>query len=208
MTTKASISVLIADDHPIVREGLSLIIGRHADMRVLASVPTGQDAVAAYLREPADIVLMDLQMPLMNGVEATRAIREKYPDAKIIVLTMYSGDEDIRRALEAGATTYLLKDSLSDDLIRVAREVHAGGRPLDPEVQARLDVPSQRLTPREMRVLELVFEGYRNKEIAAALRISEDTVEVHLKNIFAKLMVHDRTAAVRVGLSRGIIHMG
>ena len=106
------------------------------------------------------------------------------------------------------ATTYLLKDALSDDLIRVAREVHAGGRPLDPEVQARLDTPSQRLTPREMRVLELVFEGHRNKEIAASLTISEDTVEVHLKNIFAKLMVHDRTAAVRVGLSRGIIHMG
>lgn len=208
MTKKASISIIIADDHPIVREGLSLIIGRHADMKVLASVPTGEDAVAAYVREPADIVLMDLQMPLMNGVEATRAIRQKYPEAKIIVLTMYSGDEDIRRALEAGATTYLLKDSLSDDLIRVAREVHAGGRPLDPEVQARLDVPSQRLTPREMRVLELVFEGHRNKEIAAKLLISEDTVEVHLKNIFAKLMVHDRTAAVRVGLSRGIIHMG
>ncbi|NOT28442.1 MAG: response regulator transcription factor [Acidobacteria bacterium] len=208
MTRNPAISVLIADDHPIVREGLSLIIGRHSDMRVLASVATGEDAVAAYLREPADIVLMDLQMPLMNGVEATRAIRQKHPDAKIIVLTMYSGDEDIRRALEAGATTYLLKDSLSDDLIRVAREVHAGGRPLDPEVQARLDVPSQRLTPREMRVLELVFEGYRNKEIAAALLISEDTVEVHLKNIFAKLMVHYCTAAVRVGLSRGIIHMG
>ena len=208
MLKTPSISILIADDHPIVREGLALIIGRQPDMHVAASVATGKDAVAEYLRAPADIVLMDLQMPSMNGVEATRAIRQKHPDARIIVLTMYSGDEDIRRALEAGATTYLLKDSLSDDLIRVAREVYAGGRPVDPEVQARLDTPSQRLTPREMRVLELVFEGHRNKEIAASLMISEDTVEVHLKNIFAKLMVHDRTAAVRVGLSRGIIHMG
>jgi two-component system NarL family response regulator len=145
----------------------------------------------------------------MSGVDAIRAIRARDPQARIVVLTMYDGDEDIHRALEVGATTYLLKDSLSDDLIRVVREVHAGGRPMPDVVRARLQDRAGRptLTQREIHVLQLVMQGRRNKEIAAALSIRDETVEAHLKNIFAKLAVHDRTAAVYVALRRGILHV-
>ena len=204
------IRILIVDDHLIVREGLALIIERQADMEVSGFAATGEQAAEAFRADPADIVLMDLQLPVMTGVDAIREIRTFAPDAAIIVLTMYKGDEDIHRALEAGAATYLLKDSLSDDLIRVIREVHAGGRPMRADVQATLKTRAgrQQLTPREVRVLELVFEGLRNKEIAASLSIREETVEVHLKNIYAKFHVHDRTAAVRLALSRGILHIG
>ena len=207
---KSPIRVLVVDDHRIVREGLALIINREADIEVVGTAASGEEAVAAFTRDRPDIVLMDLQLPGMSGVEAIRDIRRLDPRARIVVLTMYGGDEDIHRALEGGATTYLLKDSLSDDLIRVVREVHAGGRPMTPDVKARLDDRAARptLTQREVRVLQLVMEGKRNKEIAAGLSISEETVEVHMKNIFAKLGVHDRTAAVYVALRRGIIHVG
>jgi len=206
----SAIRVLVVDDHRIVREGLSLIIGREKDVNVAGFAATGEEAVAAYERDRPDIVLMDLQLPGISGVDAIRGIRRANPSARIVVLTMYDGDEDIYRALEAGATTYLLKDSLSDDLIRVIREVHAGGRPMPADVKARLDDRAARraLTEREIRVLQLVMHGKRNKEIAASLSISEETVEVHLKNIFSKLEVHDRTAAVYVALRRGILHVG
>jgi DNA-binding NarL/FixJ family response regulator len=205
------IGILVVDDHRILRDGLALIIGRERDMEVVGSAATGEEAVTAFqqARRP-DVVLMDLQLPKMSGVEAIRAIRAADADARIVVLTMYDGDEDIHRALEAGASTYLLKDSLADELIRVVREVHAGRRPLQPDVQARLESRAARptLTQREMDVLALVSEGQRNKEIAASLSIAEETVEVHMKNIFTKLDVHDRTAAVYVALRRGIIHIG
>jgi two-component system NarL family response regulator len=205
-----SIRLLVVDDHWIVRDGLALIIGREGDMAVVASAATGEEAVAAYERSRPDLVLMDLQLPSMSGVEAIRAIRRLDPGARIVVLTMYDGDEDVHRALDAGATTYVLKGSPSDDLIRVVRTVHAGGRPISADVRARLEDRAARpaLTQREVRVLELVLQGKRNKEVAATLAISEETVEVHLKNIFAKLDVHDRTAAVYVALRRGIIHVG
>ncbi len=204
------IRVLVVDDHRIVLEGLALIIGREQDIKVVGSAATGEEAVAAFARDRPDIVLMDLQLPGISGVEAIREIRRLDPNAHIVVLTMYGGDEDIYRALEVGATTYLLKDSLSDDLVHMVREVHAGGRPMPPDVKARLDARAARptLTQREVGVLGLVLEGRRNKEIAASLSISEETVEVHMKNIFAKLGVHDRTAAVYVALRRGIIHVG
>ena len=207
---KSPIRVLVVDDHRIVREGLALIIEREADITVVGSAASGEEAVAAFTRDRPDIVLMDLQLPGMSGVEAIRDIRRLDPNARVIVLTMYGGDEDIHRALKVGATTYLLKDSLSDDLIRVVREVHAGGRPMTPDVKARLDdrAAHPTLTQREIRVLQVVMEGKRNKEIAASLSISEETVEVHMKNIFVKLGVHDRTAAVYVALRRGIIHVG
>jgi DNA-binding NarL/FixJ family response regulator len=197
------------DDHRIVREGIALILSREPDITVVATAATAQEAVVEFKRHLPDITLMDLRLGETSGIEAIREIRRGYPAARIVVLTMYQGDEDIHRALSAGATTYLLKDALSDDLIRVVREVHAGGQPLAPDVRARLDARAAQptLTPREVQVLQLVSQGKRNKEIAAILGLSEDTVPVHVKNIFAKLRVNERTAAVNVALRRGIIHI-
>ena len=203
------IRVLCVDDHRIVREGIALIIDREPDMQVVASAATGEEAVAIFKRDRPDVTLMDLQLPVMSGLDAIKAIRLDDADARIIVLTMYQGDEDIHRALSAGAATYLLKDTLSDDLIRSVREVHTGRRPIRPEVKARLDERAAQptLTPREIQVMERVAEGKRNKEIASLLGISEETVQVHLKNIFVKLKVSERTAAVNVALRRGIVHI-
>ena len=207
--TDPHIRVLCVDDHRIVREGIGLIIARQPDMEVVGSAATGEEAVALFKRERPDVTLMDLQLSTMSGLEAIQAIRREDADARIIVLTMYQGDEDIHRALTAGATTYLLKDTLSDDLIRFVREVHAGRRPIRADVKARLDERATQptLTPREVQVMELVSEGRRNKEIAVLLGISEETVQVHLKNIFAKLKVGERTAAVNVAIRRGIVHI-
>ena len=207
--TKAPVRVLCVDDHRIVREGIALILSREPDITVVATAATAQEAVVEFKRHLPDITLMDLRLGETSGIEAIREIRREYPAARIVVLTMYQGDEDIHRALSAGATTYLLKDALSDDLIRVVREVHAGGQPMAPDVRARLDARAAqpRLTPREVQVLQLVSQGKRNKEIAAILGLSEDTVPVHVKNIFAKLRVNERTAAVNVALRRGIIHI-
>jgi two-component system, NarL family, response regulator len=203
------IRIMCVDDHRIVREGISLIIERQPDMEVVGSAASGEESVEMFRACSPDVTLMDLQLGSMNGVDAIRAIRRHDPNARIVVLTMYNGDEDIHRALQAGATTYLLKDTLSDDLIRVVREVHEGKQPIGPDVEARLAERAGRpqLTPREVQVLELVGQGMRNKEIAAALGISEETAQVHVKNILAKLKVKDRTAAVNVALRRGIIHI-
>jgi DNA-binding NarL/FixJ family response regulator len=207
--TSPIIRVMCVDDHRIVRDGITAIIDRQPDMRVVGSASTGEDAVAVFTRERPDVTLMDLQLPRMSGLEAIRKIRHEDPEARIIVLTMYQGDEDIHRALSAGAATYLLKDTLSDDLIHFVREVHAGRRPIRPEVLARLDerAAAPTLTPREIQVMELVAEGLRNKEIASTLAISEETVQVHLRNIFAKLKVSERTAALNVAIRRGIVHI-
>jgi DNA-binding NarL/FixJ family response regulator len=203
------IRVLCVDDHRIVREGIALIIARQPDMEVVGSAATGEEAVLLFARERPDVTLMDLQLGTMSGLQAIQAIRRTHHDARIIVLTMYQGDEDIHRALEAGAATYLLKDTLSDDLIRIVREVHAGGRPIGAQVKARLDERASHptLTPREVQVLEHVAQGRRNKEIASLLTISEDTVNVHMRNIFAKLGVGERTSAVNIAIRRGIVHI-
>ena len=205
----APIRVLCVDDHLIVREGLSLIIAREPDMEVVGAAATGEEAVHLFARLRPHVTLMDLQLPTMSGLDAIRTIRREHSDARIIVLTVYQGDEDIHRALSAGATTYLLKDTLSTDLVRFVREVHAGRRPISANVKATLDERAAQptLTPREVQVMELVSEGRRNKEIAALLHISEETVQVHLKNIFAKLKVNERTTAVNVALRRGIVHI-
>ncbi|HUK33462.1 MAG TPA: response regulator transcription factor [Vicinamibacterales bacterium] len=207
--TPPIIRVMCVDDHRIVRDGIAAIIDREADMHVVGSAATGEDAVAVFRRERPDVTLMDLQLPRMTGLEAIQTIRKDDPEARIIVLTMYQGDEDIHRALSSGAATYLLKDTLSDDLIHFVREVHAGRRPIRPEVLARLDerAAAPTLTPREIQVMELVAEGLRNKEIASTLAISEETVQVHLRNIFAKLKVGERTAALNVAIRRGIVHI-
>jgi len=207
--TPTSVRVLCVDDHRIVREGVALILAREPDIKVVAMAASADEAVAEFKRHLPDITLMDLRLGDRSGIDAIREIRQEYPTARIVVLTMYQGDEDIHRALTAGAATYLLKDALSDDLIRVVREVHAGGHPMGPDVRARLDQRATQptLTRREIQVLQLVSQGKRNKEIAAILGLSEDTVPVHVKNIFAKLRVNERTAAVNVALRRGIIHI-
>jgi DNA-binding NarL/FixJ family response regulator len=206
---KSRIRILCVDDHRLVLAGIELMIGRQPDMAVVGSATTGEEAVSLFRQHRPDITLMDLQLPVMTGLEAIRAIRHLSPEARIIVLTMYHGDEDIHRALVAGASTYLLKDMLSDDLMRVIREVHAGQRALLPDVQVRLDERATRpsLTPREVQVTELIGRGLRNKEIASELHISEETVQVHVKSILTKLSVNDRTAAVNVAMRRGIIHL-
>jgi len=204
------IRVLCVDDHSIVREGIALIINRQPDMEVVASTASGNEAIDLFRQLKPDIVLMDLRLQGLSGTAAIQEIRRTDREARIVVLTMFDGDEDIHRALQAGAATYLLKDTLSDDLIRVVREVHSGKRPVPEGVQARLAERSAHptLTPREVEVITLVTQGLRNKEIAASLGISEGTVTVHLKSIFAKLGVNDRTAAVKVALRRGIVHIG
>jgi DNA-binding NarL/FixJ family response regulator len=210
MTASAkSISVLCVDDHPIVRDGLTSAISDQADMIVIGEAATGEDAVALFKQHRPDITLMDLRLRGMSGLDAIRAIHEFDVNARVIVLTMYEGDEDIHRALAAGAAAYLLKDTLADDLLRVVREVHAGGAPMTVEVEARLAerATQPKLTPREIEVIERVASGRRNKEIADDLGIQLDTVEVHLRNIFTKLGAKERISAVKIALRRGIVHV-
>ena len=203
------IRVLCVDDHRVMLDGLALLIGRQPDMEVVASATSGEEAVKLYARYLPDVTLMDLQLPTMSGLEAIQAICGQRQDARIVVLTMYQGDEDIYRSLEAGAAAYVLKDALSEDLVRVIREVHTGQRPIPSDVAAMLATrrgqPS--LTPREVEVVRLIAEGLRNKEIGFALGITEQTTKVHVKNILAKLSVNDRTAIIPIALRRGIIHI-
>lgn len=209
MAEPRRLRILCVDDHRIVRDGIGLLISREPDMEVVASAANGEEAVTLFRQHKPDVTLMDLQMPVLNGVEAIRAIRQEVPDARIVVLTMYQGDEDIHRALHAGAAAYLLKDALSDDLIRVIRDVHAGKHAIPENVNAALASRASQavLTPREVAVVELISKGLRNKEIAVALDISEETVKVHVKNILAKLKVNDRSAVVAVAVRRGILHL-
>ncbi|MGE0451318.1 MAG: response regulator [Vicinamibacterales bacterium] len=204
------IRVLCVDDHRIVRDGLAMIINREHDMSVIAAAATAEQGIDLFRRYQPDVTLMDLQLGSMSGVEAIRAIRVESPSARIVVLTMSQGDEDVYSALQAGATTYLLKDTVADDLVDVIREVSAGRQPtVVGQVQARLEQRASRphLSPREVQVTELISHGMRNKEIAAALGISEETVQVHVKKILSKLGVQDRTAVIRVAVQRGIIHI-
>jgi DNA-binding NarL/FixJ family response regulator len=203
------IRLLCVDDHPLVREGVTRKIDAQPDMRVVASASTGEEAIKLFDQHHPDVTLMDLNLPGMSGLEAIEAIRRKHPNARIVVLTMYKGDEDIHRALEAGASAYVLKTTVSDDLVRVVREVHAGAKPMSSDVATQLAARavSPALTPRERLVVEMMAKGLRNKEIAFELGISEDTVEVHARNLFTKMGVRDRTAAVTAAIRRGIIHL-
>ena len=201
--------ILCVDDHAVVREGLTAIIGTQPDMSVVAEAGDGKEAFEKYVELEPDIVLMDLSMPGTNGVEATRRIRQDYPAAQIIVLTTYEGDEDIHRALEAGARAYLLKSMVRQELLRAIREVQSGKKFIPPPVAARLaeHTPRIALSPRELEVLDLIATGLRNKEIGDRLTIAEDTVKIHIKNIFGKLNVADRTQAVVTAAERGIIQL-
>jgi two-component system NarL family response regulator len=203
------IHVLVIDDHPMIRAGLSATIEPEPDIKIIASADNGREGVELYRRHQPDVVLMDLKMPEMGGVDAIRAIRADFPLAKIVVLSTYEGDEDIYRAMQAGAVTYLLKNTRSEKMIGVIREVAGGARPVQPEVAQKLTdrMFQPVLTPREIEVIRLVARGMRNKEIAAALTITEETAQSHVKSILAKLSVHDRTEAVAVATRRGIVHL-
>jgi two-component system NarL family response regulator len=203
------IRLLVVDDHRLLREGLARIIGLQPDMKVVAEANNGEEAVEQFMRHRPDVTVMDLQLPIMSGLQAIRKIRDHDPMARIVVLTMFQGDEDIFRAFQAGAMGYLLKDAVPDDLVDVLRAVHAGERVVPPEILAALAARASQpsLTTRELQVLELLATGKRNKEIAEALGMSNDTASAHVKNILQKFKVHDRTAAMAEALRRGIIHI-
>ena len=206
----AAIRILCVEDHRLVREGLAALLSLQPDMRVVTSAATGEEGIVQFRQHRPDVTLMDLQLPGMSGLDAIREILRESPAARVIVLTMYHGEEDVYRALEAGAAAYVLKDTLSDDLIRVIRDVRRGNRPIaSADVQSRLAERNahKHITPRELQVIELVSQGMRNKEIAASLGISEETVQVHLRNIYLKLNVNDRTAVLAVAVRRGLIHL-
>jgi two-component system NarL family response regulator len=203
------IRVLIVDDHYVVRVGLSAMIDTQKDMTVVAKAENGRRAIALYEEHLPDVVVMDLRLPELSGLEATIAIREKHPLARIIILTTYDGDEDIYRSLEAGAVAYLLKDSLHSDLLDIIRRVYAGERYVSEPVANRLAERMARgkLTPREIEVLEMIAKGLSNREIAQTLSIAEATVNVHVSNITAKLGVSNRTQVIIAAHKRGIIHI-
>jgi DNA-binding NarL/FixJ family response regulator len=203
------IRVLVADDHPVVRAGLSAVIAEQGDLELVAEAENGSTAVALFREHRPDVALMDLRMPVMDGVEAIRVITTEFPDARVLALTTYEGDADIRRALDAGASGYLLKDMLLTEVLTAVRAVHRGERVIPIAVAARLAEFPERsdLTEREIEVLQLVARGLSNKEVARAIGRTDETVKIHLKNAFAKLAVADRTEAVTVALTRGLIHL-
>jgi DNA-binding NarL/FixJ family response regulator len=202
-------TILTVDDHPLMRAGLAAILSSEPDMEVIAEASNGEEAIEQYIAKRPDIVLMDLRMPVMGGVAATRAILAEDPEARIIVLTTYDGDEDIFRALDAGARGYLLKDMLRTEVLNAVRAVRSGRRGIPAPVAARLaeHTPRIELTPREIEVLGHVARGLSNGDVAVAIGRTEGTVKVHVRNILQKLDAHDRTAAVTIALQRGFIHL-
>jgi DNA-binding NarL/FixJ family response regulator len=204
-----SIRVMLVDDHPAFRKGLAALVESEPDLQVVAEAGDGLQALEIYRRKRPDVVLMDLRLPGMGGVEATIAIRKEFPDARIIVLTTFDLDEDIYRAIQSGAKSYLLKDTSDQQLADTIRAVHAGKQPLLPKVAERLAARQHRaeLSPREMDVLRLLIKGRSNKEIGTALFVGEDTVKAHLKTLFAKLGVQDRTEAAISAIRHGIVHL-
>jgi len=206
-TTK--IRILIVDDHPLLRQGILALIADEQDMSVVAEAADGREAIQQFRAHRPDVTLMDLQMPEMNGLDAMISIRGEFPEARIIVLTTYTGDVQARRALQAGARAYLLKNSLHKDLLGTIRAVHAGRKTLSPEVSFELaeHAVEETLSPLEVRVLRLIAEGNSNKEIAHTLSVTEDAVKGQVRNILSKLGANDRTHAAMIGVKRGIIEI-
>lgn len=203
----SSIRILAVDDHALLREGITALVAGQSDMTLVAQASNGREAIHQFRTHRPDITLMDLQMPEMNGLDAMIAIRGEFPEARIIVLTTYTGDVQVLRALKAGARAYLLKNLLHKELLETIRAVHAGKKTVSPEVSFQLaeHATDDALTPAEIRVLRLIAEGNANKEIAAQLSISEETVKGQVRNILSKLGANDRTHAAMIGMKRGII---
>jgi two-component system, NarL family, response regulator len=209
MKAPKAIRILIADDHPIVREGLAALLNRANDMEVVAEASNGREALKQFQRCRPDVVLVDLRMPEMDGVDAILAIREQAPEARVIVLTTYDGDEDIYRGLRAGAKAYLLKDAPREELMECIRAVHGGRMWIPPDVAAKLAtrMGDDDLTSRELEVLRLMVRGKSNKEIGNNLGVSEGTVKIHVNHILEKLKVSGRTEATAAALKRGIVRL-
>lgn len=205
----APIRVLCVDDHPLMREGIAAVVRNEPDMQLVAEAVSGQDAIIRFREHQPDITLMDLRLPDICGIEAVRAIRSEFNDARIIVLTTFDGDADIRLALEAGAQGYMLKSMPRRDLVETIRKVHEGRRYISPEVATQLaeHMGQDFLSRREIEVLEKIAGGNRNSDIASMLFISEETVKGHVKHILEKLGANDRTEAVAIGVRRGIIRL-
>lgn len=204
-----SIRILTADDHPLIRQGIAGLVATQSDMGVIAEAANGREAIEQFRTHRPDVTLMDLQMPETSGLDAITAIRGEFPDARIIVLTTYSGDVQVLRALKAGARGYLMKDVLDRELLDAIRTVHAGRKSISAEISIELaeHATDDSLTPAEVRVLHLIAEGKANKEIARRISTSEATVKGQVRNILAKLGAQDRTHAVTIGLKRGIIRL-
>jgi DNA-binding NarL/FixJ family response regulator len=204
-----TIRVLMVDDHPLLREGIAAVIEGQPDLEVVGEATNGREAVEVFRTCKPDIVLMDLQMPVMGGIEAISAIRSEFPKARIVVLTTYKGDTQALRAFKAGASGYLLKSMLRKDLLDTIRSVHAGHRRIPPEIANEIAEhhTDDALSQREIEVLQRVAAGGANKIIAGELNISEETVKAHMRSILAKLSANDRTHAVMIALKRGIIEL-
>ena len=205
----SKIRILAVDDHPVVRQGIAGLLSIQPDMTLVAEASNGREAIQQFRTTHPDVTRMDLQMPEMNGLDALIAIRNEFHDAKVIVLTTYSGDTQILRALKAGAQAYLLKNTLHTELLETIRAVHAGKKTLSPEVsyQVAEHATDDALTPAEILVLRLIAAGNANKQIADQLSITEETVKSRVKNILSKLGANDRTHAALIGLKRGIIDL-
>ncbi len=208
-TTTTPIKVLCVDDHPLVRKGIASILANEEDMQLVGEAGNGREAVELFRQSHPDVTLMDLRMPDMDGVQATRTIRQEFPEARIIALTSYDGDQDIYRALEAGVRGYMLKEMVHTDVLRAIRAVYSGKRLMPHEVAQRLSeyFPQVALTPREVEVLGFVARGLANKEIADKLGTASGTIKMHIQNILEKLDASDRTHAVTIAIQRGILHL-
>jgi len=209
MSSEERIRVLCVDDHPLVRKGIASILANEPDMQLVAEAENGREAVRLFRLHRPDVTLMDLRMQDLDGIAATREIRQEFPEARIIALTSFDGDQDIYKALEAGARGYLLKEMVHTEVLHAIRTVHAGKRLMPPEVAERLSeyFPQIALTPREVEVLTFVAKGMANKEIAGQLGTASGTIKMHIQNILGKLGASDRTHAVTIAFQRGILHL-